>query len=168
MAEEKQTEAKWQRKATVKLNGLTPDQVWPLVSDFCALDKWVASLDTCRHVDGVPGQLGLVRYCASTAQPTSNGGDGPTIIWAKEKLVAIDPIGRSLSYEVIDNNMGIKSYVGTMKVLATDGSDAGGGCQIEWSFVADPIQGWSLEDFAAYINSALQSMGKRMEEALRS
>lgn len=61
------------------------------------------------QVDGVSGQPGPVRYCKA-------GRDKTTIKWAKEKLLVIDAIKRRMSYEIVDNNMGFKSYVATMQV----------------------------------------------------
>ena len=72
----------------------------------------------------------------------------------------IDPIERCLSYEVIDSNIGFKSYVATSKVLPINN---GGGCKIEWSFVADPIEGMSQEGLASYIDHSIQFMAKKME-----
>ncbi|KAK2661278.1 hypothetical protein Ddye_007811 [Dipteronia dyeriana] len=56
----------------------------------------------------------------------------------------IDPIQRCLSYEMLDNTSGFKSYVATIKVLPING-DGKIGCKIEWSFVVDPINGKTLE-----------------------
>ncbi|GLT73371.1 hypothetical protein SLA2020_452350 [Shorea laevis] len=88
---------------------------------------------------------------------------------AKEKLLAIDPIKRCLSYEVIDNNVGIKSYVVTVMVLPIDGDDDGRhGCKIEWEFVCDPIEGWRFEDWVSYLEGNFRSMAKKIEDALLS
>ncbi|KAJ6862514.1 hypothetical protein NC652_039381 [Populus alba x Populus x berolinensis] len=66
------------------------------------------------------------------------------ISWAKEKVLVINPIERCISYEIMENNAGFKSYVATIEVLPING-DGQNGCKIEWSFVADPIEGWRLE-----------------------
>ncbi|XP_059639111.1 uncharacterized protein LOC132281426 [Cornus florida] len=50
MAEE--TQPKWEGKATVKPGGITPDEVWPLLEDFCSLNKWLPGIDTCYQVEG--------------------------------------------------------------------------------------------------------------------
>ncbi|KAE8056626.1 hypothetical protein FH972_013380 [Carpinus fangiana] len=157
-----ETESKWEGKVSAVLANPTAQQVWLLLEDFCNLHKWLPSIDTCYQVDGVPGQPGLIRYCAATVTSSSGGrDDGVTINWAKEKLLAIDPIKRCLSYEVVENNTGIKSYVATMIVLPIN-DDGGRGCKIEWSFVSDPIEGWRIEDLVSYLESNLQGMAKRM------
>ncbi|KAK3213008.1 hypothetical protein Dsin_017714 [Dipteronia sinensis] len=91
-----------------------------------------------------------------------------TTKWAKEKLAMIDPIQRCLSYQLIDNNIGFKSYVATIKVLPIniDGCDGENGCTIEWSFVADPIEGWRPEDLTSFIENRLQIMSNKIEQAL--
>ncbi|KAA8521853.1 hypothetical protein F0562_012525 [Nyssa sinensis] len=159
------TQTKWESKFSAKVTGPTAEQVWPLLEDFCSLHKWLPGIDTCYQVEGVYGQPGLIRYCASTTS-SSSGSDEKTINWCKEKLLAIDPIQRCLSYEVLDNNVGFKSYVGTMRVSLNDGDDKHG-CQIEWSYTADPVEGWTFEGLNSYVSSSLQFMAEKMEKALQ-
>ncbi|CAK7353148.1 unnamed protein product [Dovyalis caffra] len=166
MAEE--TQPKWKGKATVVLESPTADQVWPFLEDFCNLQKWLPGVDTCYQVEGKLGQPGLIRYCGSSTLSADGSQEETKISWAKEKLIMIDPIERCLSYEILENNIGFKSYVATMKVLPIKDGDGQRGCKIEWFFVADPIEGWSLEDFNSYINSSLQFMGQKMEQAVLS
>ncbi|GAU16872.1 hypothetical protein TSUD_368210 [Trifolium subterraneum] len=60
--------------------------------------------------------------------------------------------------------MGFKSYVATLKVVPMNGDDeAVAGCVIEWGFVCDPIEGWTLQDFNSYIEYCLQFMAKKIE-----
>ncbi|XP_061369617.1 lachrymatory-factor synthase-like [Gastrolobium bilobum] len=163
MAEE--CEPKWEGKAIVEVAGTSAELVWPLLEDFCNLHKLIP-LDTCYQVEGIQGQPGLIRYCASSTK----GVTSPTIMWVKEKLLTIDPIQRCLSYEVVDNNMGFKSYVSTQKVLPINGDDAnlGLGCKIEWGFVSDPVEGWRFQDLNSYIESSLQFMAKKIELSMIS
>lgn len=167
----KETQGKWEGKATVELKGPTADQVWPFLEDFCNLQKWLPGVDTCYQVEGELGQPGLVRYCSS-GTASSDGSHEGKVIWAKEKLIMINPSERCLSYEILENNAGFKSYVATMKAFPINDGDEDGdgqhGCKIEWSFIADPIEGWPLEDFNSYINSSLQFMGQKMEQAVLS
>lgn len=93
--------------------------------------------------------------------------DQRSIKWVTDKLLAIDPIERCSSYEIVDNNMGFKSYVGTMQVLSVNDRDCAS-CKIDWSFVCDPIEGWRFEDFLSFCGSILQSMAKKIEHALSS
>ncbi|KAF8407091.1 hypothetical protein HHK36_006216 [Tetracentron sinense] len=155
---------KWEGKVCAKLTGHSADQVWPLLEDFFSLHKWIPTLDTCRQVEGVLGQPGCIRYCAGNVLPSD--GSGETMInWATEKLLAIDPVKRCFSYEIVENNIGFNSYVATMKVLKDEEEE---GCKIEWLFVVDPVEGWKLEDLVSFYNSSLQVMAKRMEEALQA
>ncbi|RWR82698.1 lachrymatory-factor synthase-like protein [Cinnamomum micranthum f. kanehirae] len=127
--EEWQQQRKWVGKLTAKLTGPKPDQVWPFFQDYSNFHKWHPTLDVYQQVEGLHGHLGCVRYCAGTSLSSSNGGE-ETLSWAMKKLVAIDPIGRTLTYEVIDNNTGLGAYVATFTVL----SEPEDGCTIERSF----------------------------------
>ena len=167
MAGETVTQTKWEGKACVELAIPTAQEVWPLVEDFCNLHKWLPTIDTCYQVDGILGQPGMVRYVATTTTTSSNGNEETMIKWAKEKLLMIDPIKRCLSYEIIDNNIGMKSYVGKF-IVSPINDDGKKGCKMEWSFVCDPIEGLRFEDFLPYIETGLQSMAKKMEDALLS
>ncbi|PRQ27550.1 putative polyketide cyclase/dehydrase, START-like domain-containing protein [Rosa chinensis] len=162
MGSEGQAQPKWEGKTSAELKSSPAQQVWPFLADFCNLQEVLPGLETCYQVEGVPGQPGLIRYCAGSA--TDN--DETTVKWAKEKLTAIDPIKRCFSYEIVESNMGFKSYVGTIQVVPVVNDDEG--CMIEWSFVCDPIEGWRLEDFQSYLESSLQGMAKKIEDALLS
>ncbi|XP_022756354.1 uncharacterized protein LOC111304103 [Durio zibethinus] len=146
----------WKGKVTAELKGSTAEQIWPFLEEFCNIDKLFPDVDTCYRVEGTPGQPGLVRHC--------EGKFG----WVNEKLLAIDPNNRSLSYEVLENNMGLKNYIGTLKVLPMEGDDKPAGCKIELSFIVDPCEGLRLEDLASYLNDSIQFMGKKMEDAVKA
>ncbi|KAF8097026.1 hypothetical protein N665_0296s0009 [Sinapis alba] len=153
---------KWEGKQATQVNGVTAEQAWLVLSDFCNVHKWFPTVDTCRRVEGTDGEKGLVRYCAST---TTKKEEEETK-WAKERLVEIDPIQRCLSYEVLENNVGFRSYVATVKVMQVDGgdeSDGGEVCRIEWSFVSDPVDGWKKEDLESYVGFCLKHMANKME-----
>ncbi|KAL0739345.1 hypothetical protein Bca4012_015555 [Brassica carinata] len=150
---------KWEGKQAVQVNGVTVEQAWSVVSDFCNVHEWFPTVDTCHRVEGTDGQTGLVRYCAS------NKIKDEETKWAKERLVEIDPVGRCLSYEVLENNVGFGSYVATVKVVPVDGGDESDGkiCRIEWSFVSDPVDGWTKENLESYVGFCLQHMADKME-----
>ncbi|KAL3500610.1 hypothetical protein ACH5RR_039703 [Cinchona calisaya] len=160
---EAQKQLKWEGKAIGRLkNGIKAESVWPLLEDFCSIHKWLPTINTCYQVEGVYGQPGLVRYCGKEIKNNSV----MTSQWCHEKLIAMDPVVRCLSYEVLENNMGFKSYIATIK-LATISSDADeNGCQIEWSFLADPVEGLSCEVLLSYLKLALKGMVKNVERAL--
>ncbi|XP_055819318.1 lachrymatory-factor synthase-like [Solanum dulcamara] len=165
-----QLESKWEGKSIANLKLGKAEQVWPILEDFFNIHEWLPTIDTCYQLNN--NTDGLIRYCASTAPPSSSD-DGEAIIkWCHERLLTMDKMERYLSYEALENNIGIRSYVATFKVLSSD-NDGGddeeeeeGGCQIEWSFVADPIDGLTLECFSGYIDSTLQSMAEKIEKAL--
>ncbi|CAN1784914.1 hypothetical protein LINPERHAP1_LOCUS16702 [Linum perenne] len=111
-------------------------------------------MDTCHQVEGVVGQPGLVRYCASTKKDS----------WfCKERLVSIDPGQRCLSYEVLENDAGFGYYVATIRVID---DEEGGCCRIEWSFVADPLIGWTVDGLREYVGSCLDHMACKIQEAV--
>ncbi|XWS70309.1 hypothetical protein CRYUN_Cryun03dG0036900 [Craigia yunnanensis] len=76
-------------------------------------------MDTCYRVEGTPGQPGLVRHCEAELR------------WTNEKLLTIDPTNRSLSYEVLENSVGLKKYVATLEALPMEGDGKPAGCKIE-------------------------------------
>ncbi|CAL0300893.1 unnamed protein product [Lupinus luteus] len=151
-------------KATVELAENSTEQVWPYIEDFCCIHKLIP-LDICHKLEGIEGQPGLIRYCAITIKGDDADAETTIMNWAKEKLLSIDRVQRCLSYEVGENNMGFKSYVATMKVLAINEDAKEGGCKIEWGFVSDPIEGWRLQDLKSFIDSNLQAMAKKIVAA---
>ncbi|XP_076949998.1 lachrymatory-factor synthase-like [Bidens hawaiensis] len=144
---------KWEGKTTAELKTTKADQVWPLLEDFCNLHKWLPTLDTCHYVQGVHGQPGLVRYCATIIKASSTPSNDDVVKWCHEKLVSLDPVQRCLKYETGENNLGFTGYYAEMKVVEMDG-----GCMVEWRFVADPVEGMGLEDFLGYLESSLKAM----------
>ncbi|KAF7830106.1 lachrymatory-factor synthase-like [Senna tora] len=148
--------SKWEGKISAQVGNTEAEQVWPLLADFCNFHKWFP-MDTCRQVDG---EAGVIRYCEGTLRDEGE----ERRVWAKEKLLVLDPIQRYVTYEVVDNNMGFKSYVATMKVLPKL-KDEEGGCKIEWSFVCDLVEGWTYEALLSYFHSSLNYMVNKMEQA---
>ncbi|KAM5565568.1 hypothetical protein ABKV19_019533 [Rosa sericea] len=98
---EEQAQPKWRGKSSAEVNGHAAQEVWPLLADFCNLHKVFPKVETCYQLEGIAGQIGIVRYCAGFA----SNHDESTIKWAKERLLMIDPIKRCLSYEVIDDKV---------------------------------------------------------------
>ncbi|KAK3438350.1 hypothetical protein EUGRSUZ_C02971 [Eucalyptus grandis] len=164
MAEE--TQPRWEGKAIAELKGPTPDQVWPFLADFCNLHKLFPNIDTCYRVEGIQGEPGLIRYCASTV--SGDDSEPSKLKWVNERLLMMDPGEKCFSYEVLDNNMGFKNYVATFRVMPmSDGDGKMGGCTIECSFVSDPIEGWGLQDLSSYLDFCLQYMAKKIESAIQ-
>ncbi|KAK6140906.1 hypothetical protein DH2020_025368 [Rehmannia glutinosa] len=162
------TQKKWEAKVSTRLEQARPEQIWPLFEDFFGLQKYFPGLATCHGIEGANGQPGCIRYCSGFGlKPKGNNNEpNSNLRWSKERLLDVDPIGKWLSYEVLDNNMGLKTYKSTIKVLPIDGGDDSNGCLIEWSFLADPVEGFSYEDLVNYLDISLQGMAQNMEKAI--
>ncbi|XP_039118769.1 lachrymatory-factor synthase-like [Dioscorea cayenensis subsp. rotundata] len=124
-------------------------------------------ISTCSLVEGVSGQPGCVRYC-SMVPSTDIAGEVPPKLWVNERLLTLDPIGHSLSYEITENNMGFTRYVATLKVVGGSGGGDDDGCSLEWCFEADPVDGFSEESLVAYLQNGLDGMAAKVEDALHA
>lgn len=163
--EQKHSQPIWEAKVSTTLKKAKPNQIWPLFQDFFNLHKWFPSLSTCYGIHGANGEPGCIRYCAGFSLPSDGSNTTNTdasVSWSKEKLVAIDCTNQSLTYEIVDCNIGFKSYVSTVRI-SPGGED---GCVIDWSFVVDPVEGWRLEDLVRKYEVGLQLMAKKMEDAI--
>ncbi|KAL3746787.1 hypothetical protein ACJRO7_015687 [Eucalyptus globulus] len=150
---ESQSCHKWEKKVSTRVAKASADQIWPL------------RLSDCYGIHGKNGEPGCVRYCAGfsiSSEGTSDPGENRPIKWSKERLVGVDPHGRSLNYEMVDSNNGFTSYASTVRVIPGDE----GGCTIEWSFTVDPVEGWVLEDLVRKYEVGLQGMGRKMEDSI--
>ncbi|GMJ15764.1 hypothetical protein like AT2G25770 [Hibiscus trionum] len=161
---EQNSQPKWEAKVSAKLTRASPDQVWAIYTDFFNFHKWFPTLATCYGVHGTNGELGCIRFSSgfSISSRGSAGSGGFSEKWAKERLIAIDHINRSLSYEIVESNIGFNSYVSTVKIV----DDGGDGCVIEWSFTVDPVEGWQLDDMKKLYEKGLQGLTKRIEDTL--
>ncbi|XP_076950037.1 lachrymatory-factor synthase-like [Bidens hawaiensis] len=138
---------KWEGKSIVELKNIKAEQLWPLFEDFCTFHKWIPGLDSekCHYVEGVYGEPGLIR-CNVFTEQSSETLSNDTDKWCTEKLLSMDRIEQTLSYKIIENNLGFRYYVGTIKVIEIEE-----GCKIEWSFIADPVEGMRLEDLGGFV-----------------
>ncbi|KAA8525244.1 hypothetical protein F0562_007099 [Nyssa sinensis] len=163
---EQKSQPQWESKVSTRLTHASADQIWPLFKDFFNLHKWFPSLSTCYGIHGTNGEPGCIRYCAGSSIP-SNGSTGENpVSWSTERLIAMDPIQRSLSYEIVDCNIGFTSYVSTVNIAPGGDDHDQSGCVIEWSFTVDPVEGWRLEDLEKKYEVGLQKMAKKMEDAI--
>ena len=87
------------------------------------------------------------------------------ISWSKERLVAVDEEKMSLSYEIVESNIGFNSYVSTVRISPDQDNH---GCVIEWDFTVDPVQGLRFEDLVNKYEVGLQRMAKKMEDSVIS
>ncbi|KAE8678710.1 putative Polyketide cyclase/dehydrase and lipid transport superfamily protein [Hibiscus syriacus] len=155
------SQPKWEAKIPAKLTGASPDQVWVIYTDFFNFHKWFPTLASCYGVHGANGELGCIRFCSGFS--ISSRGGGGSEKWSKERLIAIDHSNRSLSYEIMENNIGFSSYVSTVKIVPGDVDD-GDGCVIEWSFTVDPVEGWQLDDMKKLYEKGLEGLARRIED----
>ncbi|EFJ08620.1 hypothetical protein SELMODRAFT_59353, partial [Selaginella moellendorffii] len=127
---------KW-RGSTRKVVSAPIERLWAVASDYCNLHQWIPALHVCRWIAGDhPRAPGSVRY----VEGSSTGCDGRKS-WAKEKLLTMDESSHTISYALIESNLGMEDYVATMRVLGgPDGHNT-----VEWSFELSPMEGASQE-----------------------
>ncbi|KAJ0964803.1 hypothetical protein J5N97_025941 [Dioscorea zingiberensis] len=166
VVEGEEEQKKWHGNITVELpDCITGDQAWSIIGDFTAVDKWFALVAATELITGDPTQPGCIRRNTGHPNKTQDSSSDP-IFWAKEKLVGINMEERSMTYEVIESNMGFNSFFSTIRVLqGGDGVGDGGGCRMEWSFEADPLDGWTQPAFLSFLHSGVQDLPKRILEA---
>lgn len=168
MAEKETHQQKWKGTCSIELKRSSANKVWSLLfEDFCNVQKWLP-VDMCSYVEGVAGKPGLIRRCISKAPSSTDGQDVLTTKWiVDEKLKMIDPIKRCLSYEITDNNIGFKSYVGTWELFPINGENDGAkaGCKFQWTFDSDPVEGWTFEELQSFVQNCLKFMANKMEDA---
>ncbi|RRT83306.1 hypothetical protein B296_00005036 [Ensete ventricosum] len=155
-----QSKSGWEGRVTARIRAATPEQAWSLLKGFCSLHRWVPSVRTCHKLEGVEGEPGCVRYCGgplNRSDPTQPTG------WSKERLLAVDPAGRSYTYEIVETNKGFGRYRATFAVAPDPGCAAEGGCCLMWSFAADPVKGWTQQEFVAYLEKLAQGVAERVE-----
>ncbi|GLJ16778.1 hypothetical protein SUGI_0288890 [Cryptomeria japonica] len=124
--------------------------IWKLSADFINVQKYAAHLIACEHVEGEINAVRCVRLCR-----------GPEL-WAKEKLVAIDPLNYSYTYQVIDCNFGIEGYTATFNVHNPGDGDGEG--NIEWRFEVDANKSCAEEELVMLISSKLEQMIHGLDE----
>ncbi|KAM7276468.1 hypothetical protein ACFE04_018334 [Oxalis oulophora] len=147
---------KWEAKVSTTLTKAKPNEIWLLFKDFFNIHKYFPTLATSYGVHGTNGEPGCIRYAAGSSLPSSDGYS-----WSKERLVAVDDVELRLSYEIVECNIGFKSYVSTVQIVPSGGDE---GCVIEWSITVDPVEGWVFGDLVKKYDMALQMMAKKMEE----
>ncbi|CAI9093568.1 OLC1v1029099C1 [Oldenlandia corymbosa var. corymbosa] len=168
--------SKWEARVSAKVANASADQIWPLVKDFFGIHKYFPNLQISYGIEGKNGEIGSIRYCESCDLVKSSDDDDdddgkkqPLVNWAKERIIGIDPNEKSLTYELIDSNIGFNSYVSTMKVATMNNcakisDDESVGCVLEWSFSVDPVEGFKFEDLVTQYRLWLQKMAQNMKD----
>ncbi|XP_076949999.1 lachrymatory-factor synthase-like [Bidens hawaiensis] len=159
--DEKSSMAKWEGKVSSTLTKANANQIWPLFIDFFNFHKWFPTLSTCYSVHGTNGEVGGTRYCVTSSLPNEDGGPDH-VSWSKERLVAVDHENMLMSYEMVDCNIGFKSYLSTIKIVPGDAE----GFVVEWSYVVNPIDGLTYDVLLEKYQIGLDQTTKKMEDAL--
>ncbi|XP_020679512.1 lachrymatory-factor synthase-like [Dendrobium catenatum] len=134
---------KWVGRTTACFPATTVVEAWAIAGNFCAAHKWLP-LDTCCKIEGEENEPGCIRLC------------GSRLNWVKERLVTFDPVGHTYAYEITESNMGFGNYLSFVKLIPA-GEE---GCQVEWAFEADPVDGWTKDGLVSYMQTALEAMEK--------
>ena len=121
------------------------DKVWPAVSDFGGVQKYMRGITEAR-VEG--DSLGMDRIL-STA-----GGE------VVERLTWLDEAAMAFSYTIISSPLPVERYVATIKL-----SPAGDRCAIEWQGNFEPA-GVSEEEATALVTGIYTGGIKGYKKAL--
>ncbi|CAO2826007.1 unnamed protein product [Amaranthus hypochondriacus] len=162
---------KWTGKVSTALLNTTPHQIWPLFKDFFNIHKYFPTLSNSYGVHGINGEVGCIRLCLGSSIPSTESRDGKinggeVVSWCKERLIAVDEVNMSLSYEIVDSNIGFNSYVSTVRINQSGDDQKDEGCMIEWNFSVDPVEGLRFEELLKKYEVGLQRMVKAMEDSL--
>ncbi|PON47419.1 Polyketide cyclase/dehydrase [Trema orientale] len=171
MEKDNNPKVKWEAKVSAKLDKATVDQIWPLFTDFFNFHRWFpTNIEVCYGVHGANGEPGCIRYWSGSLTSSGNG-EADEKPWGKERLLAVDHAEHILTYELLENNIGHKSYVSTVKIFPADKAhdqDHPRGCVIEWSFSVDPIEGFTLDGMVAKYNEWIRQIAGKMEASLEN
>lgn len=111
--------------------------VWPAISDFCGIGRWLPGIDRVEAEDGGKRRRIIL----------PNGGV------VLEQEVARDDAAMTLTYTVIEAPMPFADYRSTMCVQSM-----GERCSVRWSATFTPLQ---PEDKVARLVTALYNAGLR-------
>ncbi len=100
------------------------DNVWSLVRDFGGLGRWVAAIER-SVIEGSSSadQVGCVRHLT-----LADGGE------IRERLVDLDDVTRSYSYDILESPFAVRRYRATIRVAPV--TDIGSSF-VEWWSVYD-------------------------------
>jgi hypothetical protein len=123
------------------------DRVWPLISDFGGIGKYMRGLDSCE----VEGEgIGADRVI---------GMAGGQVV---ERLTWLDNDRHALSYTIVSAPLPLRRYVATIQ-LSPDGAR----CGVEWTGHFEP-DGVSLEDAKKLVEAIYTGGIKGYKRALSS
>jgi mxaD protein len=85
--------------------------VWDVVKDFDALNRWHPAVARTEIVEGSNNAVGAVRVLTL--------GDGGTV---REKLLAYEADGRSMTYSILEGVLPVSDYESTITVAENGGT----------------------------------------------
>ena len=113
------------------------DTVWAAIRNFNALPDWHPAIATSHIEDGGPSDaVGCIRNFDLV-------DDGPTI---REKLLCLDDVARTCSYDFQSHPFPVRSYHATLRVTPVT---LGNAAFVEW---------WTLYDCEAGDEEAMQDL----------
>ncbi|KAL3676177.1 hypothetical protein R1sor_026125 [Riccia sorocarpa] len=151
---------KWHGKLKMVIN-CPIDKTWDISGDFCNLHRWVDTTESCECVEGEPQKPGCVR--AAYGEGTFPRADGAKTS-VREKLLTFDNESRSMSYIMLENNLGLSNYIATF-ILHDLGA---GAVLVEWSYEVDPHPGSTEQKTADYMTGAYKNVLKKLEALMHS
>jgi hypothetical protein len=99
---------------SVKINiGTTAPEVWEVISEFGGIAKWVPGITEVELAGRGVGSKRTVSY-----------QDGTRSV---ERLESLNDASRSLSYSILESNLPMQGYLGSLTVR-----DLPVGCEVEW------------------------------------
>ncbi|GII58047.1 hypothetical protein Pth03_64360 [Planotetraspora thailandica] len=102
--------------------------VWAFLRDFGNLAEWLPGVASCEIEEGYAPVPGAVRRIEGFGTPF------------RERLLALDEGGRSLTYEIVESPLPVSGYQATYRVAPVTSS---GEAFVEWYAVydsADPAE----------------------------
>ncbi len=115
---------------TLDTIAMNAQECWAIISDFNALDTWLAPAVIASTMEGQG--IGALR--------TLTLEDGNKIV---EELMELDPEQMSMRYRIIEGNPNLNDYVGAKKVIPINENSAA----IDWTSTFKTPQG---QDSASY------------------
>ncbi len=80
------------------------EQIWSFVRDFNSLDKFHPAIKLSKIEQGNPKEIGCIRHL------TLESG------FVREELLLLDDENFTLNYSIIENTLGLKNYIASMKL----------------------------------------------------
>lgn len=79
-------------------------QVWEVARDFNGLSGWHPAIENSTLDSGSAAEVGAVRRLTL-------GGGGGTVV---ERLLSLDDVGRTYTYEILESPFAVRRYVATI------------------------------------------------------